>query len=63
MKRYIIVKGSHSAHCCFDYSIMDTSQGKSEYSPDRWAYCVCECFYEEDAELICNKLNYDTLNK
>ena len=44
---WVIVKGSHSVHCCFEYSIM--KQGNDE--------AICECFNLHDAELILNLLN------
>lgn len=57
--RYKIVEGSQSAHCCFEYTIVDTTrpfmvadkQYKGQFEP------VCECLWEDDAKLICNALN------
>lgn len=62
-KRYIIMNDSISAHCCFGYSILDTTRpymiGGEHYEDEngKHYYCVCECMEEEDAELICNALN------
>ena len=47
MNRYIVEEGSASAHCCFEYSILDTTH--NEY--------IAECFTRIDAELICKALN------
>lgn len=46
--QFTMVKGSVSAHCCFDYTIVE--KGNTEMG-------VCECFYEKDAKMICNALN------
>lgn len=49
-QRYQVLKGSESAHCCFEYTVLDTlrTQGGS---------AMCECFYKADAEKICEALN------
>ena len=44
---WIIVKGSHSVHCCFEYSIMKEGDNQA----------ICECFNLHDAELILSLLN------
>lgn len=62
--RYIIKEKSQSGHCCFEFSVVDTfnpviihkkqyigSDGNPEFE------LVCECFFEEDATLICDALN------
>ena len=65
--RYQIYKGSQSAHCCFEATVVDTSKpcmiggehyrdsdtrgGQYHYEP------VCECFEMSDAEMICAALN------
>lgn len=54
-ERYIIVKGSVSGHCCFDYSIVDSEQKEQDWGVDNKV--ICETFYKEDADLICNSLN------
>jgi len=58
-KRFIVVAGSQTAHCCFDATVVDTDKptmigGKhynNEYEP------VCECFEVGDAERIAAALN------
>jgi hypothetical protein len=52
--RYIIVDESMSAHCCFQWSIVDTTAGKDD---EEWTKHICEGFREEDAQLICDALN------
>jgi hypothetical protein len=54
--RFIIVDESLSAHCCFDYTIVDTHFGKEDYG-DYWKKTMCECFDKEEAENICQALN------
>jgi hypothetical protein len=57
--RYKIVEGSQSAHCCFEYTIVDTTKPvmiggehyKNQFEP------VCECFEEGEAKLIADALN------
>lgn len=46
-KRYKVIKGSASAHCCFDYTVGDTKNDGP----------VCECFDLASAELIADALN------
>jgi len=64
MTRYAIYKGSQSAHCCFDATVVDTTKptmiGDKHYQgmDGQFYYeTVCECFSEEDAELVCKALN------
>lgn len=57
--RYRIVEGSQSVHCCFGYTVVDTSKpylihGK-QY--ENQFIAVCECFYKEEADLVCRALN------
>lgn len=72
-KRYKIIQGSESAHCCFEFTVVDTTKpfmigGKYYYSKDHEGNlylvyeAICECFKEEDAQLIVDALNkLDTL--
>lgn len=53
--RYQVVKGSQSAHCCFEWTVVDTEQPISS-SPGEFVQ-VCECFEEVDARLIADALN------
>ncbi len=56
--RYIIIPESLSAHCCFEYTIVDTKAGKKDLGgTDYWNKSMCECFDEEEAVEICNALN------
>lgn len=62
-ERFIVVKGSLSSHCCFEYSIVDTLAGKEDYG-DYWKLIMCECFEEKEANIICEALNKcNNLNK
>lgn len=62
--KYKIVEGSQSCHCCFKYTIVDTTKpdiiGDTQWVNDdgslSWTQ-ICECFHKEDAETICNALN------
>lgn len=47
--RYVIVEESISGHCCFSYSIIDSTKSNKQ--------AICETFTRVDAELICNALN------
>jgi hypothetical protein len=59
MDRYKVVKGSQSAHCCFEATVVDTSRPvmiggehyEGQYEP------ICECFEERDAAVIVGALN------
>jgi hypothetical protein len=64
-KRYKVVDGSQSGHCCFDVTIVDTTIPKI-IAGEHWRnsdtgeleyQAVCECFEEKDAEVICAALN------
>ena len=55
-KRYIVVNRSLSAHCCFEYTIVDTHAGKEDYG-DYWKRSMCETFFKDEAAQICNALN------
>lgn len=57
--QYKVINKSESGHCCFEYTVVDTSKPymvngqhlNSKFEP------MCECFEEEQAELICKVLN------
>lgn len=53
--RYIIIQGSISGHCYFDYTIVDTKEGKDTCGD--WENLICETFDKEDAIKICTALN------
>lgn len=57
--RYQVVLGSESGHCCFDATVVDTRRGEdgAERKEGKSPYLVCECFYEVDANRICDLLN------
>ena len=64
--RYKIVDRSQSGHCCFAYTVVDTSRpclldesGEIYVGPYGPEYeQVCECFTWEDADNICTALNF-----
>jgi len=62
--RYLVIKGSKSAHCCFTHTVVDTMEpviggdGKQMVLPEGAVYeTICECFCEEDADTVCAALN------
>jgi hypothetical protein len=59
MDRYKVVKGSQSAHCCFEATVVDTTRpvmiGDEHY--ERQYEPICECFEERDAAVIAGALN------
>jgi|GEM_PF-5983942 len=50
--RYQVVKGSESAHCCFEATVVDTE--KEVHDRPDW---VCECFDPARAHAIADALN------
>ena len=52
--RYKVVEGSQSCHCCFDATVVDTTK-PTMIGPQFES--VCECFNEEEANLIAESLN------
>lgn len=58
-QRYKVVPGSESAHCCFEFTIVDTMRPLMiDGDPFENQFdTVCETFSEVDAELVCNALN------
>ena len=54
--RYVIIEGSESNHCCFEYTIVDTKGGKLG-STDIWSRVMCEAFEKQEAVEICTALN------
>jgi hypothetical protein len=47
MARYKVVDGSVSQHCCFEATVVDTSNNES----------LCECFDKADAHKIAIAMN------
>lgn len=63
MSRFFIVQGSESGHCCFQFSVADKAKPISYHGVPflvdglQQYETVCECFFKEHAELICDALN------
>lgn len=59
MARYQVVKGSQTAHCCFEATVVDTATPlrDSGDEPMEWFEDVCECLSVEHAEMIAKALN------
>ena len=56
--RYVIFEDSLSGHCCFGYSIVDTTQGdKTDYKFHKGLNIV-EVFDKDKAIDVCNALNF-----
>jgi hypothetical protein len=57
--RYQVRDGSQSFHCCFGYTVVDTTKpvmvGDQQYNNQFEA--VCECYDEDDANAIADALN------
>lgn len=51
--RYKVIESSVSGHCCFEATVIDTSEVEAGLAHS----CVCECFTLEDAQKVCNALN------
>ena len=64
--RYEVRKGSQSGHCCFEATVVDTSQpemiGGKQYADKNGPQfvAVCECYYMHEAEMIAAALNVAT---
>jgi hypothetical protein len=58
IKRYKVVPGSVSTHCCFEASVIDTER-RDEYGVE---HPMCECFHPADAIIIAEALN-ERLNR
>lgn len=61
--RFKVIDGSQSCHCCFEFTVVDTSKpvmigGKhyeGQFEP------ICECFERADADLIASALNAERI--
>lgn len=57
--RYKVIDGSQSSHCCFEATVVDTTQpfmiGDEHYGG--LFVSVCECLDRQDAEKIAAALN------
>lgn len=54
--RYKVIEGSETGHCCFEYTVIDTTKERGVLD-DEDDDLVCECFEKEHADKICNALN------
>ncbi len=52
-KRYRVVRGSESAHCCFEATVIDTESENAHGDLD-W---VCECFDLSQAHAVADAMN------
>ena len=52
-ERYASIPGSRSCHCCFEFTVVDTSTAKE----DRPGDTICECFDEASADKVAAALN------
>lgn len=64
MPRFEIRDGSQSAHCCFHFTVVDTTQPFLLPSGEQYVgstgpqyVSVCECFNLADAKFIASALN------
>lgn len=57
--RFVVVDGSQSAHCCFGFTVVDTTKpvmiGANHYEGQFEP--ICETFERADAEMITDHLN------
>lgn len=62
-KRYRVIDGSVSNHCCFEYTVVDSAVEMSDYNHyylSKYGYIfevLAECYTKEDAERVCDALN------
>lgn len=59
-ERYRVVEGSESAHCCFEWTVVDTEKPFhiTGIGFENRFEQVCESFSMENAVMICDALNY-----
>jgi hypothetical protein len=55
--RYKVIEESESEHCCFVATVVDTKQSTTSELTGGSSHTVCETFYSEDAQLVCDALN------
>jgi len=61
--RYKLIDGSQSSHCCFEFTIVDTTKPIANLNKELVYYEeVCETFDRQSAELILNALNTNEIN-
>jgi hypothetical protein len=56
-KRYLVIEGSDSCHCCFEYTIVDTHRPLKRFKNDTGFHTMCETFGKDEAHSICSALN------
>jgi hypothetical protein len=56
-KRYRVVKGSESGHCCFEATVVDTEKEEGVGGYDGQPDLVCECFDLSRAHTIADAMN------
>lgn len=59
-RRYKVVEGSITAHCCFTHTVVDTSRSgphRGGQPDDKDMHVMAECFERDDADSICSALN------
>jgi len=63
MDMYQVVPESLSCHCCFKYTVVDTTRAWMDDRPAEEGnyYQLCECFFKEDADHIVRALNYEVV--
>jgi hypothetical protein len=61
MKRYKIVEGSPSVHCCFEAAVVEVEIFQADSADVEGI--MCECFDIAAAEIICGALNWAEENK
>jgi hypothetical protein len=63
--RFKVTEGSRSGHCCFNWSVVDTTK-PAMFGPDYYRdsgtgavqyEATCECFHEAHAKMIADALN------
>lgn len=62
-KRYKVLVGSQSGHCCFDYAVVDTLKPHPVYASQGLFDAICETFSEEEAHAVARALNAATTNQ
>ena len=62
-RRYKIIPGSQSGHCCFEFTVVDTdrpwfnARGEPFTDEGEQLYeAICECYDEADAKRVCDAL-------
>jgi hypothetical protein len=59
MSRFKVTNESQSGHCCFGFTVVDTTKPvmyHGKHYKGRFE-TLCECFEEDSANLICKALN------